>query len=371
MTKRGRRATLLLLAALAALGVLVGTSAGTAGADLLHPSLLTVTAGPRIHCDWSVTKAASSHGSPITSLTLAVGESVTIDYTVSVTKTCTNIVSGTVSGSGNPSSVSVNVGGSTATVSGCAYDSAANTFSCNYVGNSSTSDGTVNASATFPDGSTGMGSTTYSFAGVTPDEPGASVFDSFAGTLALHIPGSQTFTYSRTVSFEACGSYTVDNTVVLLDTHELGRASLSIPVTVPCHGSGGCTLTQGYWKTHSVLGPAAKPDATWNLVGGPNANFFLSGQTWIQVFRTAPGGNAYYILADQYMAAVLNTLNGAATTAAVDSALSWAKTFFGTYTPAQIGALKGSDPLRQQALAAASTLGSYNEGAIGPGHCSE
>jgi len=371
MTKRGKRATLLLLAALAALGVLVGTGAGTAAADG-HPSVLTVTAGTSIHCDWSVAKTASSHGSPLSSLTLAIGESFTIDYRVSVTKTCTNIVSGTVSGSGNPSDVSVTVGGTTATVSGCTYDAGANTFSCNYVANpTSAADGTVSASATFPDTSTGSGSTTYTFVGAHVDEPSVDVFDSYAGTLALHLPNSQTFIYSRTVSFDTCGSYTVDNTARVVDSIELSRASVSIPVTVPCHGGGGCTLTQGYWKTHSVLGPAAKPDATWNLVGGPNATFFLSGQTWIQVFRTAPGGNAYYILADQYMAAVLNTLNGASTTTAVDSALSWAKTFFGTYTPAQIGALTASDPIRAQALAAALTLAGYNEGSIGPGHCSE
>jgi hypothetical protein len=370
MTKRGRRATLLLLAALAALGVLVVTSAGTAAAE--HPpAVLTVTAGAKVHCDWSVTKTASSHGAPVTSLTLAIGEAFTIDYSVKVTKTCTNIVSGTVSGSGNPSSVSVDVGGAAATVSGCTNDSTANTFSCNYVANpASTAAGTVTANATFPDASTGTGSTTYSFVGDhVVENDSANIYDSYAGTLALHLPNSQTFTYSRTVSFNACGNYTVDNTAWITDTTELARTSVSIPVTVPC--GAGCTLTQGYWKTHSVLGPASKPDATWNLVGGPNATFFKSGQTWIQVFRTSPSGNAYYNLAHQYMAAVLNTLNGASTTAAVNSALSWAKTFFGTYTPAQIAALKGSDPLRAQVLAAASTLGGYNEGSIGPGHCSE
>ncbi|MDX6409967.1 MAG: hypothetical protein QOE13_3038 [Gaiellaceae bacterium] len=372
MTKRGRRAALLLLAALATLGVLVGTGAGTAADIALHPSVLTVTAGTRIHCDWTVAKSASNNGSPVTSLTLAVGEAYTIDYTVTVTKTCTNIVSGTVSGSGSPSSVSVTVGGLAATVSGCAYDSSANTFSCNYVANpTTTAGGTVNASASFTDASTGSGSTTYSFVGVHPEEDTVGVFDSYAGTLAVHLPSSQTFNYSRTVSFTACGSYTVDNTARVVDSVELGRASVSIPVTVPCPTGGGCTLTQGYWKTHSILGPASKPDATWNLVGGPNATFYLSGQSWIQVFRTSPSGNAYYNLAHQYMAAVLNTLNGASTTAAVDSAMSWAKTFFSTRTPAQIGALKGSDPLRAQALAAAATLGSYNEGLIGPGHCSE
>ena len=35
----------------------------------------------------------------------------------------------------------------------------------------------------------------------------------------------------------------------------------------------GCTYTQGYWKTHSIHGPASKPDAGWDNVGGPDADF--------------------------------------------------------------------------------------------------
>jgi hypothetical protein len=107
------------------------------------------------------------------------------------------------------------------------------------------------------------------------------------------------------------------------------------------------------------------------IIEGPNERFFLSGQTWYQVFWTAPKGNAYYILAKQYMAAVLNGVNGASTTPAVDTALASAKTLFQTYTPAQIAALKGNKPPRPQFISLAGTLGSYNEGLIGPGHCDE
>ena len=116
--------------------------------------------------------------------------------------------------------------------------------------------------------------------------------------------------------------------------------------------------------------PAAKPDPTWNLLPGglgPDTTFFLSGQTWFQVFWTAPRGNPYYILADQYMAARLNILNGASSTPTVDATIAWATTFFNTYTPAS----SLSSSVKSAALAAATTLGSYNEGAIGPGHCDE
>lgn len=134
--------------------------------------------------------------------------------------------------------------------------------------------------------------------------------------------------------------------------------------------TGGCTLTQGYWKTHSIYGPASKPDAVWDLLPGglgPNTIFYSSGTTWIALFGTPPkGGNVYIQLAHQFMAARLNILNGASTTPAVDAAITGATTFFSSgatpttpLTNAQKTLLKGY----------ASTLGSYNEGTIGPGHC--
>ncbi len=133
----------------------------------------------------------------------------------------------------------------------------------------------------------------------------------------------------------------------------------------------GCTYTQGYWKTHSVYGPAGPADDTWNmLASGPDTPFFLSGQTWYEVFWTSPSGNAYYNLAHQYMAAKLSIMNGADPTDAA-SAIASAETLFGTYTPADIGALKGNNSLRQQFLSLADTLDDYNMGLIGPGHCDD
>jgi hypothetical protein len=211
---------------------------------------------------------------------------------------------------------------------------------------------------------------------------GADVVDSHAGTLATNLfHGSQnlhdsaTFTYTRDIGAHSCGSFDVVNTVDVSSSdahHPLATDTHTIHVVVPCET--GCTLTQGYWKTHSIYGPASKPDSAWNLLPGglgPDTVFFLSGDTWYEVFWTAPAGNAYYNLAHQYMAARLNILNGASAPAAVSSAITTATGLFGTYTPAQIGALSGSNALRKQFIALAGTLGSYNEGLIGPGHCDE
>lgn len=106
------------------------------------------------------------------------------------------------------------------------------------------------------------------------------------------------------------------------------------------------------------------------LVEGPDETFFLSGETWYQVFWTKPAGNAYYILAKQYMAAVLNGVNDADTTV-VDDEIAAAEALFEAWTPAQIAPLKGRQQPRPEFIELAGTLASYNEGEIGPGHCDE
>ncbi len=174
-----------------------------------------------------------------------------------------------------------------------------------------------------------------------------------------------TFNYSMYVGpYDTCGVYQFVNTAsfVTNDTGTTGSDSWTVNVDVPC--VGGCTLTQGYWKTHSSYGPAPYDD-TWALVG-EDTPFYLSGQSWYEVFWTAPLGNAYYILAHQYMAATLNQLNGAASTPEVDAALAWAADFFSTHTPSD-----NLGPLRNQVLQKATLLDNYNNGLVGPGHCSE
>ena len=131
---------------------------------------------------------------------------------------------------------------------------------------------------------------------------------------------------------------------------------------------GGCTLTPGYWKTHSINGPAPY-DNTWLQVG-ENTTFFLSGKTYYQVLWTSPAGNAYYNLSFHYIAAELNELNGADFSAA-QAAFDEATALFELYTPAQIAALRGNSPVRANFIRLAGILGQYNEGYIGPGHCDD
>ena len=135
----------------------------------------------------------------------------------------------------------------------------------------------------------------------------------------------------------------------------------------------GCTLTPGYWKTHAD--PTRKQfDETWNLIlpSGPDTIFFQSGQTYLQVLeQDKSDGNAYYILAFQWIAAQLNQLAGASITGAAAAAFDDAEALLTTADPDVIGSLSGDDPLRQEFISLAATLDDYNNGVIGPGHCDD
>jgi hypothetical protein len=230
-----------------------------------------------------------------------------------------------------------------------------------------------------PSGTTtfsGTANVDFSSATITEVDECITVSDTYSGgpqgvvwCYANGVP--HTFTYSRWIGpYGTCGDYTVDNTAsfVTNDTGTTDSDSWRVSVHVPC--AGGCTLTFGYWKTHSSYGPAPYDDTWALLANGADTTFFLSGQTYYQVLWTAPQGNAYYILAHQYIAAKLNILNGADPSAA-QTAFDAATVLFQTYTPAQIAALKGKSPLRAQFISLAETLDAYNNGLIGPGHCSE
>jgi len=166
--------------------------------------------------------------------------------------------------------------------------------------------------------------------------------------------------YDRTFTCDTDAG-THGNTATIEETNQSASAS----VTVNCQSrSGGCTLGFGYWKTHSTHGPASHDD-NWNQID-EDAPFFKSGQSYYEVLWTTPSsGNAYYILAHQYIAAELNLLGSAASTTPVDEAIAFAETFFGTKTPTST--LSASQ--RNDAIQYASTLNDYNSGVTGPGQC--
>ena len=343
--------------------------------------------------DWTIDKSADQ-----TKLTLATGEQFLVNYQVVVDATYTDSdwkVTGSISVH-NPAPVPAVINNVSDLVSpsivatvdcGCTFPynlAAGGTLACTYSADlPDTSSRTNTATAVLQNYDydyllNAVVSGTTSFTGtadVVFGEPTLideciDVNDTYAGFLGTvcypNVP--RAFTYSRWIGpYDTCGDYMVPNTAsfVTNDTGATGSDSWTVIVHVPCEG---CTLTQGYWKTHSEFGPAPYDDTWALLANGASTPFFLSGKTWYQVFWTPPArGNAYYILAHQYMAARLNILNGASSTPEVDSAIAWAEDFFKAYTPSS----KLSRSVRNAAIAKASLLEQYNEGYIGPGHCSE
>jgi hypothetical protein len=181
------------------------------------------------------------------------------------------------------------------------------------------------------------------------------------------------FAYLRDIGgFEQCRVEDVENIASFTNnTTPLGQDDHTVILEVVGCGNGddlGCTLSQGYWKTHSRHGPAPE-DTNWGTLA--DEDFFQSGKTYYEVLWTPPaGGNAYYILAHQYIAAELNILNGADPTDAQVAFLA-ATGLFNAYTPGTVGGWRGNQGQRPQFIQHAGTLGAYNEGTTGPGACSK
>jgi len=140
-----------------------------------------------------------------------------------------------------------------------------------------------------------------------------------------------------------------------------GGLDVRMSVCVSACDPAGCTLTQGYWKTHPGTWPAA---ALPMLLGTVSYN-----ETQLLAILNYPvGGNGLISLAHQLIAAKLNQANGASAPAAVQAAISSADTLIGgrVVPPVGSGFLNpaSTDSLTQ-------TLDQFNSGLFpgGPPHC--
>lgn len=332
---------------------------------------------------WTIDKT-----SPTTALTLATGQSSSVNYTVTINRDSGTDSNWAVSGEitvknpdpTNPATIEsvtdvLSVDGNAPVQCGVDFPytlDSGHTLTCSYGVSLDGPNNQINTATATTTGKVGSGSgnadVDFANAVISEVDEEVTVTDDKYGSLGT-FTGSGSTSYSLTIVYTDCGEYDFINTATFTtnDTSTTGSDSHPIKVTVPC--AGGCTLTQGYWKTHSDRGPAPYDDA-WKNVGAleEDTAFYLSGKTWYQVFWTPPAGNAYYNLAHQYMAAKLNVLNGASTTAAVDAALAGANTLLSAQG---VNDTTLSAAERKLALAYASTLDQYNNGLIGPGHCSE
>lgn len=205
------------------------------------------------------------------------------------------------------------------------------------------------------------------------------VIDSFAGNFGMVTYGidtlPKTFTYSRTLGpSDTCGDYTVNNEAYFIippatTPNPSDISSWTIDVHVPCNG---CTLTIGYWKTHAGFGP--QPDMVTPLL--PIWLGTAGGQKSIQVTTASQAvtilnfqdqaSNGIAKLYAQLLAAKLNIANGADKSSVV-STINAADTFLATHSAADWNSLNKVQ--KNQVLNWATILDNYNNGLIGPGHC--
>jgi hypothetical protein len=135
--------------------------------------------------------------------------------------------------------------------------------------------------------------------------------------------------------------------------------------TLPCEEEdGGCTFTQGYWKTHGPI-PTGNNTNEWPVTSLTLGSVSYTDLELQAIFDTPAAGNGLIALAHQLIAAKLNVANGA-DDSAIAAAIAAADALIGGLVIPPVGA--GSLP-NSATSALTSILTQYNEGAIGPGHC--
>jgi hypothetical protein len=134
--------------------------------------------------------------------------------------------------------------------------------------------------------------------------------------------------------------------------------------TLSCGHDEGCTFTQGYWKTHGPI-PTGNNVNEWPVTSLTLGTVSYTDLELQSIFDTPAAGNGLIALAHQLIAAKLNVANGA-DDSDVASAIAAADALIGGLVVPPVGA--GS--LSSSATSSLTgTLASFNEGAIGPGHC--
>lgn len=202
------------------------------------------------------------------------------------------------------------------------------------------------------------------------------VSDTLKGALGPVCYGDlpETFSYTSYVGpYETCGEYTVDNVAsfVANDTAATGDDSASVAISVPCNI--GCTLTIGYWKNHAGFGPQADmvtpllPQHLGSQVVNSSglAVQFLSFYGSNNIFSASNGINKLYA---QLLAAKLN-IEAGADGSAIAATISMADSKLSTWNSTSWAGLSKAN--KNLVLLLVTNLDRFNNGLLGPGHCSQ
>lgn len=142
-------------------------------------------------------------------------------------------------------------------------------------------------------------------------------------------------------------------------TVKAGSAQTTTVTFTNAQVNTGCTLTQGFYKNHESVVASLLTRSSIYISGGKLliGGHGLTASQIVTNLQTPPaGGNTVLILEHQLIAAELNIIGGASAPANVLAAITQANTL--------LASGHGSTTL-------ADLLDRYNEGIIGPGHCSD
>ncbi len=134
--------------------------------------------------------------------------------------------------------------------------------------------------------------------------------------------------------------------------------------TLACGHGDNCTFTQGYWKTHGPI-PTGNNQNEWPVTGLTLGTVAYTDLELLSILNKPAAGNGLIALAHQLIAAKLNVANGA-DGSAVAAAVDAADALIGNLVIPPVG---GGSLHPSVTSGLTTTLTSYNEGAIGPGHC--
>lgn len=190
-----------------------------------------------------------------------------------------------------------------------------------------------------------------------------------------------------TFAWDSCPGSTIDDpnsaiTVLRLDTSSdcTKYCGVRLVVSDGIHESycrlfvqveepvGGCTYTQGFWKTHGPVGCLQGNNSNeWPVDSLALGNTTYSASELCSIFKTSVQGNGLVSLAHQLIAAELNKANGAALPAEASDAIDAANLLIGDLVVPPVG---GGYLAPAVTSALNTALTNYNEGTIaGTVHC--
>ena len=164
------------------------------------------------------------------------------------------------------------------------------------------------------------------------------------------------------------------------DTGATGSAGAGVDVTVPCEPpANGCTRTIGYWKTHAGFGPQA--DAVTPLLpillgsaGGAKTLNVTTAAFAVQLLEmkgsnnVSAASNGINKLYAQLLGTKLNGASGA-DISSVSATIAAADAFLASNNSLSWSGL--SNAQKATVLGWMTTLDNYNNGLVGPAHCGE